>query len=113
MTSDNQSSPQPSRSGWTLTRIGLIGSAILLIAAIVSAVYNKNKDESVVTSDGPRGAQTTPAQPSNRPSIITQPNAPAPSAEMSATVMQAGFKTLEGKTKKLSDYSGKVLVVDL
>jgi thiol-disulfide isomerase/thioredoxin len=113
MTSDNQSSPQPSRSGWTLTRIGLIGSAILLIAAIVSAVYNKNKDESVITSDGTRGAQTTPAQPSNRPSIITQPNAPAPSAEMSATVMQAGFKTLDGKTRKLSDYSGKVLVVDL
>ena len=27
--------------------------------------------------------------------------------------MQAGFKTLDGKTRKLSDYSGKVLIVDL
>ncbi|MEP7339948.1 MAG: TlpA disulfide reductase family protein [Acidobacteriota bacterium] len=121
MASNNQSSPQSSpsgNSGWTLTRIGLIGSAILLIAAIASALYNKSNDSSVITSDEPqsalrRAAQTSPAQPPNRPSIITQPNAPAPPAELAATVMQAGFKTLEGKTKKLSDYSGKVLIVDL
>ena len=117
MPSNNQSSPQSSNSGsgsgWTLTRIGLIGSAILLIAAIASALYNKNKEESVVTSDGPRAAQSTPLTPPNRPSIITQPNTPSSSTEMAATVMQAGFKTLDGKTKKLSDYSGKVLIVDL
>ncbi len=112
MPSNNQSSPQTTTSGWTLTRIGLIGSAILLIAAIASALYKK--EESVVTSDGPRAAQSTPLAPANRPpSIITQPNTPSSSAELAATVMQAGFKTLDGKTKKLSDYSGKVLIVDL
>lgn len=114
MASNNQSSPQSSNSGsgWTLTRIGLIGSAILLIAAIASALYNKNKEESVVTSDRVY-RQSAPQTPPNRPSIITQPNTPSSSAEMAATVMQAGFKTLDGKTKKLSDYSGKVLIVDL
>lgn len=114
MASNNQSSPQSSNSGsgWTLTRIGLIGSAILLIAAIASALYNKNKEESVVTSDRVY-KQSTAQTPPNRPSIITQPNTPSSSAEMAATVMQAGFKTLDGKTKKLSDYSGKVLIVDL
>ena len=114
MPSNNQSSPQTSNSGWTLTRIGLIGSAILLIAAIASALYNKNKEESVITSDGPRATQSAPMAPANRPpSIITQPNAPSSSTELAATVMQAGFKTLDGKTRKLSDYSGKVLIVDL
>lgn len=115
MASNNQSSPQSSNSGWTLTRIGLIGSAILLIAAIASALYNKNQGESVITSDGPRATQSTPLVPASRPpSIIsTQPNTPSSSTEMAATVMQAGFKTLDGKTKKLSDYSGKVLIVDL
>jgi len=113
MTSNNQPLPQSSRSGWTLTRIGLIGSAILLLAAIASALYNKSKEESVITSDEPRAAQTAPAARANRPSIITPPNAPAPNAELAAAVMQADFKTLDGKTKRLSDYSGKVLVVDL
>ncbi|MDQ3009224.1 MAG: TlpA family protein disulfide reductase [Acidobacteriota bacterium] len=115
MAFNNQSSPQSSNSGWTLTRIGLIGSAILLIAAIASALYNKNQEESVITSDGPRATQSTPLVPASRPPsiITTQPNTPSSSTEMAATVMQAGFKTLDGKTKKLSDYSGKVLIVDL
>lgn len=109
MESNNQTSPQ---SFWTLTRIGLIGSAVLLIAAIASALYNQNKEtSSVLTSDGSPAARTTP-MPNNRPSIITQPNSPAQPPDLSA-VMQTGFKTLDGKTKKLADYSGKVLVVDL
>ena len=54
-----------------------------------------------------------PAPPSaNRPSVITQPTPPL-SAEFAVTVMQDGFKTLDGKTKRLSDYSGKVLIVNL
>ncbi|MEO6726687.1 MAG: TlpA disulfide reductase family protein [Blastocatellia bacterium] len=115
MASNNQSSPQSSNSGWTLTRIGLIGSAILLIAVIASGLYKKNREESVITSDGTRTAKSTPLAPANRPSsiITTQPNTPSSSTELAATVMQAGFKTLDGKTKKLSDYSGKVLIVDL
>lgn len=99
-------------------RIGLIGSAIVLLAAIASAAYERLKVDSVITDNKPGAAQTAPAQPSYSPSIITPAEEapappPAPPAELAATVMQAGFKTLDGKTKRLSDYSGKVLVVDL
>lgn len=108
MESNNQTSPQ---SFWTLTRIGLIGSGVLLIAAIASALYNRS-EESVITSDGQPVTQATP-MPNNRPSIISQPSAPPPQPADLATVMQAGFKTIDGKTRKLADYSGKILIVDL
>ncbi|HMV81702.1 MAG TPA: TlpA disulfide reductase family protein [Blastocatellia bacterium] len=107
MASNNQPSPQ---SFWTLTRIGLIGASILLIAAIASALYNRS-EESVITSDN-TPAKATPKL-NNRPSIITPPSAQPPQPADLATIMQAGFQTIDGKTKKLADYSGKVLVVDL
>ncbi len=66
------------KSFWTLTRIGLVGSAILLVAAIASALYK-------------------PDQPAARP----------------ATFMDMSFSTIDGGSMKLSDYSGKVLIVDL
>lgn len=109
MESNNQSSPQ---SFWTLTRIGLIGSGILLIAAIASALYNRGGD-SVITSDSGPAPQATAVTSSNRPSIISQPSAPPPQPADLSAVLQAGFKTIDGKTKKLADYSGKILVVDL
>lgn len=82
--------------------IGLIGSAVLLIAAIGSVML-KNKG-----SEAPKAAisQSQQAQPQT-----AQP-APPP-AEMSPAVLQTSFKTLDGQTKKLADYSGKVVVVDL
>lgn len=82
--------------------IGLIGSAVLLIAAIGSVML-KNKG-----NEAPKAAisQSQQAQPQT-----AQP-APPP-AEMSPAVLQANFKTLDGQTKKLADYAGKVLIVDL
>ncbi len=89
---------------WTLTRIGLIGAAILLIAAIASALYHKEESASVVT--------TEPAPASNPGAGRPIPAAPAPAA-LASTVMDAKISLLDGKSKKLSDYSGKVLIVDL
>ncbi len=82
--------------------IGLIGSAVLLIAAIGSVML-KNKG-----NEAPKAAisQSQQAQPQT-----AQP--PPPPAEMSPAVLQANFKTLDGQTKKLADYAGKVLIVDL
>lgn len=94
MKPNNQSTPQ---SSWTLTRIGLIGSAILLVAAVASALYNKNKEE-----------VQTPT-----PTISTQPQPAAQPVALSPALLDANFKTIDGQTKKLADYSGKVLVVDL
>jgi len=100
-------SPKPQRF-WTLTRIGLISSAILLIAAIASALYRKNEPASVVTAD-PEPATVTRAGKS-RPVAPAAPSAPA---ALASTVMDAKINLLDGKSKKLSDYAGKVVVVDL
>ncbi len=84
--------------------IGLIGSAVLLIAAIGSVMV-KNKE-----------AETTkPANPQNPQAKIQQAQQlpPQPPADLAPAVYQANFKTLDGQTKKLADYSGKVVIVDL
>ncbi|HKQ76380.1 MAG TPA: TlpA disulfide reductase family protein [Blastocatellia bacterium] len=84
---------QSSKSTWNITRFGLIGSAIILLAAIT---YNCSSERTVLdsTSEGDRAASRRPEP-------------------LSDTVMQASINLLDGKTMKLSDYSGKVLVVDL
>lgn len=98
------STQTPQKSFWTLTRIGLIGSAILLVAAISSALYNKDNTDSV----------TQPDMVGNQPALTAQPNMPnSQPVTLPATVMDASFKTIDGGSKRLSDYSGKVLVVDL
>lgn len=99
MSSNNQTTQ---KSFWTPMTIGLIGSAVLLIAAIGSVML-KNKG-----NEAPKAAisQSQQAQPQT-----AQP--PPPPAEMSPAVLQANFKTLDGQTKKLADYAGKVLIVDL
>ncbi len=84
--------------------IGLVGSALLLVAAIGSALYNR-------TPETPK-ASINQVKPGQQPQI-TQQAPPQPPAEMAPAVLQANFKTLDGRTKKLADYSGKVVVVDL
>lgn len=97
------STQTPQKSFWTLTRIGLIGSAILLVAAISSALYNRKADS---------GIQPNPV--GNQPALTAQPNMPnSQPVVLPAAVMDASFKTIDGGSKRLSDYSGKVLVVDL
>jgi len=99
-------SPQPF---WTLTRIGLAGSAILLAAAIASALYHREDSQSTTETLPPDIAarQPAPAAPNAPPA---NPSAPR---ELPANLMQANLPLLDGKKKKLADYSGKVLVVDL
>ncbi len=95
-----ENSPQ---TFWTLTRIGLAGSAILLIAAVTSAIYNSD--------------ELPPPQEVNNASVIatpeTRPATPAAARELPVSLMEASFALLDGKNQRLSDYSGKVLVVDL
>lgn len=106
-------SPQKSvtapQSSWTLTRIGLAGAAVLLVAAIASALfYNKEAaPPSVITSQ--------PMPPSNAPATAARPSEPSPSnpVELPAALRQTNFSLLDGKAKKLADYEGKVVIVDL
>src|SRR5262249_42407648 len=86
---------QPPKSSWTTTRLGLIGSAIILVAALTYTFYQGNR---------PRPAK----------SDSTSNNAAADSAApLPENIMQASIKLLDGQKTKLADYSGKVLVVDL
>lgn len=75
---------QNKQSFWTLTRIGVIGAAILLVAAIGSALVKK--------------------EPKTVPSNATA---------LAPAVMETPINLIDGASKKLSDYSGKVVVVDL
>ncbi|MFN0109060.1 MAG: TlpA family protein disulfide reductase [Blastocatellia bacterium] len=100
MSSNNQPA---NKSFWTPMTLGLIGSAVLLIAAIASTLFNRNAQESPTTV-----VKTQAGQPQ-----IAQQAPPKPPAEMAPAVLQANFKTLDGKTKKLADYSGKIVIVDL
>lgn len=84
--------------------LGLIGSAVLLIAAIASTLFNRKPE------DAPKATITKAQQAQPQ---IAQQAPPKPPAEMAPTVLQASFKTLDGKTKKLADYSGKIVIVDL
>ncbi|MCI0338270.1 MAG: TlpA family protein disulfide reductase [Acidobacteria bacterium] len=84
----NSPNDSEKRSYWTLTRIGLLGSAILLVVAIASAYFQE--ETNISTDVNPGELESLPAE-----------------------VMQTSFNLLDGESRKLSDYSGKVLVIDL
>ena len=84
---------QPPKSSWTATQIGLIVSAIILLAALAFTFYH-----------GERPNPTKPESTSNS----AESAAPLPE-----NLMQASINMLDGQKTRLADYSGKVLVVDL
>lgn len=100
-------SSQSNQSSWNLIRIGLIGSAILLLAAIGSALYR--------TEESPRQTIALNDQPKAESASRPMPAPPASNAPVAlpATVMDAKINLIDGRSKRLSDYTGKVLVVDL
>jgi thiol-disulfide isomerase/thioredoxin len=88
------------KSSWTVTRLGLISAAVILVAAIAYTYWQGN-------SANPPNAKDS--RSNNAPSGAS-PGAPPPLPE---NVMQANINLLDGQTTKLANYSGKVLVVDL
>jgi len=92
-------------SAWSLTKIGLIGSAILLIAAIASSLLHKDGSVVEEVSVGNTGTNPIPA--------AARPASPANPVALPETVKDASINLLEGGAKKISDYQGKVLIVDL
>ena len=81
------------KSSWSATQIGLIVSAIILLAALAFTFYH-----------GERPNPTKPESTSNS----AESAAPLPE-----NLMQASINMLDGQKTRLADYSGKVLVVDL
>ena len=97
-------------NSWSLTKIGLIGSAVLLATAVASAFYNGREE-------GKSGAPVAVANPaSGAPGTLNalpKPASPANPVALPEAVSEAAIELLEGGSKKLSDYKGKVLIVDL
>ncbi len=95
-------------STWSLTKIGLLGSAILLATAVASAFYKGNG--SVVNETNGAGAN---AAGGNRSASPAMPASPANPVALPANVSEASINLLDGKATKFSEYKGKVLIVDL
>ena len=92
-----------------IKRAALAPFALALLA--LSASSGCRGDEA---SNANTNGATAPA--GNAPRVTVRAGAPAPPAELQplpASVADAPVKTLDGKTIKLSDYRGKVLVLDL
>lgn len=99
----SNSIPQQS-SFFTPMRLGLIGAAIILLAVIANTVYKQMK---------PQTSNATINQPAAARPQTAQQAPPQLPTDLAPAVFQANFKTLDGKTQKLADYSGKVVIVDL
>jgi thiol-disulfide isomerase/thioredoxin len=92
---------QPPKSSWTITRFGLIGSVLILVAAIAYTFYQGDSAKTPFALDSTSNGAASVAGPS------------APPEPLPESVMQASINMLDGKKAKLADYSGKVLVLDV
>jgi thiol-disulfide isomerase/thioredoxin len=90
----SSSNTSPKSSPWTLTRIGLIGASLFLAAATLSAVYKTD-------------------EPSENPGLLASSADPSAPYSLSPEVLETSFKLVDGGSRKISDYSGKVLIIDL
>ena len=93
---------------WTPARMALTFVVLALIAAFGASSCHQTSEvatttESAAKPGGGGGAAGNPAVPAAAPVA----------APLSASLMTTELKTIDGKTIKLSDYAGKVVVVNL
>jgi thiol-disulfide isomerase/thioredoxin len=100
MNSRTQTPPPRRRRFWTPMRLALTFVALALIAAFGASSCSRSPEEA--NTGG--GSATKSGAPAGGP--VAAPVLPA-------GIMAAGLKTLDGRTIKLSDYAGKVIVVNL
>src|ERR1041385_6730104 len=108
--SDNESN-NPERKGfWTTGRIVLTLIGLGLVGALSFASCNSN--------DEPRVTTTANSNAPKNPNSVAPPNVPnnAPPTAFVALpneVREAKLQTLDGESLKLSDYTNKVLIVNI
>ncbi len=86
---------------WTPLRLALTVVVLSLIAAIGISSCNSTDEKSTAGKNEPP------------PPVKTAPAPPAALASLPANIRDAGLRTINGKTVKLSDYAGKVVLVNL
>jgi thiol-disulfide isomerase/thioredoxin len=131
MISGKHSHTKQPRGFWTTTRLTLTSLALAAVAVVASGCGDATQQ---TTTTDPNSNTTTTAQTARTPTITIKNgtatnNASAPASTSSTTssaptdpaaleampesVMARDVQILDGKSLKLSDYKGKVLVVDL
>lgn len=100
-----------SASFWTPSRLGLTAGLVILTVAIVTAVYRQ--DSPYDMADPANLANpANPANPGNAAGGANRGAAAAP-REFSADARTSDLQLISGQSKKMSDYAGKVVVLDL
>lgn len=94
---------------WTPTRLVLTFVVLSLIAGFGVSSCNSNDERRA----GPAGVASRGAGKNSAPTLRNVPAAPAAMTALPPTVLDAQLKSLSGAPIKLSDYSGKVLLVNL
>jgi thiol-disulfide isomerase/thioredoxin len=105
LSKDSSPKPVPKKSFWTSGRVVLTLSGLGLIAAL--GVSSCNSSE-VVSNNSPVNRSVN-APPANR----TQPAPPAASLDLPQQLRDTKLTTLDGGSLKLSDFSDKVLIVNI
>ncbi len=84
---------------WTPTRVGVTAAVAILVAIVGSTVF--------------RGTTTTPPVATPQAPTARASGRPAPLTTLRPETMGASIEMLSGDPVRLSDYAGKVVVVDL
>lgn len=92
---------------WTPLRIAFTLVVLALIAAFGASSCHQTSEVATPAESAAKTGGGGGGAPAANPAV---PAAPAP---LSASLMMTELKTLDGKTIKLADYAGKVVVVNL
>src|SRR5712691_6151658 len=96
---------------WTPARVAFTIIVLSLLAAFGISSCSSNDEKRVGTpSDTRVGKNSTAPAPNNAP---VAPAAPAPITMLPASVVDAELQAVSGAPIKLSNYNGKVLLVNL
>ena len=108
MSENSPNTSAPKKSFWTAGRIVVTLAAVGLIAALGLSSCNSN--ETPVTNAPANNRVVITSAPTNSANRTVPPVA---SVTLPADVREAKVKTLDGDSVKLSDYSNKVLIVNM
>src|SRR5690242_6446861 len=108
MSKNSPNTAAPNKSFWTPGRIVITLVAVGLTSLLGLASCNSN--ETPVTKTPANNQVVVTSAPANRANTTAPPVA---SVALPTDVRDAKVKTLNGESVKLSDYSNKVLVVNM
>jgi thiol-disulfide isomerase/thioredoxin len=109
-------SRQPGKNFWTTPRLALTFVALALLAAFGISSCGSTAQKG---ANGNTNATNPAATSANKPTVTVRQSTPAPAPTSTepmiipASLRDATLKDIDGKSLKLSDYNGKVLIVNM